>query len=123
MDRFAAVSLILYARDSSGRGGRKILSSSSGVARRMAVSAPVPLRVDHKTLLKCRGRKRIKASEQINDGAGTPAAGATEATQVDDVLIASINAGLLDIDYIEHRLLKTHLAAASAHFTTTIMTT
>ncbi|GBP98408.1 hypothetical protein EVAR_65297_1 [Eumeta japonica] len=59
----------------------------------------------------------MKVSEHINDGASTPAAGATEATQVDDVINRfSINAGLLDIDYIEHRLLKTHLAAASATF-------
>ncbi|GBP64061.1 hypothetical protein EVAR_44144_1 [Eumeta japonica] len=43
-----------------------------------------------KTLHDCRGRKRMKASEQINDGASTPAVGATEAMQVDDV-IASIS--------------------------------
>ncbi|GBP18888.1 hypothetical protein EVAR_20420_1 [Eumeta japonica] len=32
-------------------------------------------------LYDCRGRKRRKASEQINDGAGTPAAGMTQSVQ------------------------------------------
>ncbi|GBP70677.1 hypothetical protein EVAR_88852_1 [Eumeta japonica] len=41
----------------------------------------------------------MKAAEQVNGSTSTPAAGVTEAVQVDDV--------------IEHRLLKTHLAVAN----------
>ncbi|GBP76731.1 Amphiphysin [Eumeta japonica] len=52
--------------------------------------------------------------KKINDGASTPAAGATRTMQVDGA-IASISAlDCIDIGYVEHRLLKTHLAAASA---------
>ncbi|GBP42300.1 hypothetical protein EVAR_16396_1 [Eumeta japonica] len=43
----------------------------------------------HKTIHDCRGRKIMKAFEQMNDGARTPAAAATEAMQVDGA-IASI---------------------------------
>ncbi|GBP48346.1 hypothetical protein EVAR_96383_1 [Eumeta japonica] len=38
----------------------------------------------HKTVHDCRGRKRLKAPEQINDGADTTTAEAIEAMQVDD---------------------------------------
>ncbi|GBP21434.1 hypothetical protein EVAR_12035_1 [Eumeta japonica] len=41
--------------------------------------------IDLKKLLP-KGRKRMKVSEQINDGASTPAAEPTEAMQVDDVI-------------------------------------
>ncbi|GBP16810.1 hypothetical protein EVAR_13196_1 [Eumeta japonica] len=39
----------------------------------------------HKTLHYCRGRERMKASEEINDGANTLAAGQTEAMRMDDI--------------------------------------
>ncbi|GBP37208.1 hypothetical protein EVAR_31139_1 [Eumeta japonica] len=35
----------------------------------------------HKTLHDCWGRKRMKMTQQINDGASTPVAGATEASE------------------------------------------
>ncbi|GBP96162.1 hypothetical protein EVAR_70074_1 [Eumeta japonica] len=47
-------------------------------------------RVNNKTLPDWRERKRMKASEQINDGTSTPAAEATEAMQVDDVIASTL---------------------------------
>ncbi|GBP43209.1 hypothetical protein EVAR_39265_1 [Eumeta japonica] len=48
----------------------------------------------------CRGRKRLKGSEQINDGTSTPAAGATEAMQVDDVIASILTLDCIDIDHV-----------------------
>jgi hypothetical protein len=44
----------------------------------------------YNTVRRCRERKTMKASERINDGAGTSDAGAAEPMQVDDV-IASVS--------------------------------
>ncbi|GBP72936.1 hypothetical protein EVAR_41152_1 [Eumeta japonica] len=45
-------------------------------------------------------------SEQINDGASTPAAGAAEAMQVDDVIASTSTLGCIDIDYISQPLYR-----------------
>ncbi|GBP58925.1 hypothetical protein EVAR_46987_1 [Eumeta japonica] len=67
----------------------------------------------HKTLHDCRGRKRKKASKQINDGACIPAAGATEAMQVDDLITSILTLDCIDIDYVRTSIIKTHLAASN----------
>ncbi|GBP32578.1 hypothetical protein EVAR_23990_1 [Eumeta japonica] len=54
----------------------------------------------HKTQHDCRGRKRMKVSEQINDGTSTPAAGATQAVQVDDLIASISTLDYIDIDYV-----------------------
>ncbi|GBP47712.1 hypothetical protein EVAR_14243_1 [Eumeta japonica] len=65
----------------------------------------------------------MKVSEQINDGASTPAAGATESMQVGDVIASISTLGCMDFDYVQTPIIKTHLAAASARFTTMFITT
>ncbi|GBP76236.1 hypothetical protein EVAR_61906_1 [Eumeta japonica] len=56
----------------------------------------------------CRELKRITASEQVNDGASTPAAAAaaTEAVQVDYVIASISTLDCLDIDYVRTRIIK-----------------
>ncbi|GBP75442.1 hypothetical protein EVAR_53254_1 [Eumeta japonica] len=70
-----------------------------------------------------RGRKRMKASEHINDGASTATARATEAMQVHDVVASISTLDCIDIDYARTPFIKIQLAAASARFTTVFMTT
>ncbi|GBP76754.1 hypothetical protein EVAR_58478_1 [Eumeta japonica] len=65
----------------------------------------------------------MKASEQIDEGASTPAPRATEAVQVDDVVASTSTLDCTDVDYVRISILKTHLAAASARCTTTFTTT
>lgn len=56
----------------------------------------------HKTpydrVKRCRERKKMKASERINDGASTSAAGAAEPMQVHDVIASVSTPGCIDID-------------------------
>ncbi|GBP30910.1 hypothetical protein EVAR_28550_1 [Eumeta japonica] len=52
----------------------------------------------HKTLHDCRRRKRMKASEQINDGVSILAAEATEAMQVDNLIAFISMLDCMDID-------------------------
>lgn len=70
---------------------------------------------------RCRERKRMKASERINDGASTSAAGAPEPMQVDDVIASISTPDCIDIDCVRSPIMKTHWAAASARFTTTFV--
>ncbi|GBP79917.1 hypothetical protein EVAR_75289_1 [Eumeta japonica] len=61
-------------RDETGR--RRAPGDAERRGRRAALAIVLDLSKDtHKTLHDCRGRKRVKASEVINDGASTPAAG------------------------------------------------
>ncbi|GBP05128.1 hypothetical protein EVAR_3447_1 [Eumeta japonica] len=55
----------------------------------------------------------MKASEQINDGASTPVAGATDAMQADDIIASTSTLNCAVSIKCEHRLLKSHLAVAS----------
>ncbi|GBP60284.1 hypothetical protein EVAR_91566_1 [Eumeta japonica] len=52
----------------------------------------------HITLHGCRGRKRMKAAEQINDGASTSAAGVSEAIRADDVITSISTLDSTDIN-------------------------
>ncbi|GBP14323.1 PiggyBac transposable element-derived protein 4 [Eumeta japonica] len=52
------------------------------------------------------GRKRTKASEQINNGASTPEAGASEAMQVNDVIVSKSILDCIDIDYVRTPIIK-----------------
>jgi hypothetical protein len=56
----------------------------------------------HKTpydkVKRCRERKKMKASERINDGASTSAAGVAEPMQVHDVIGSVSTPGCIDID-------------------------
>ncbi|GBP37764.1 hypothetical protein EVAR_29966_1 [Eumeta japonica] len=63
-------------------------------------------RYTHKTLHECRGRKRMKTSEQINDGASTRAVEATEAMQVDNVIASISTMDCIDIDYVRTPIIK-----------------
>ncbi|GFV81741.1 helitron_like_N domain-containing protein [Trichonephila clavipes] len=64
--------------------------------------------------MQCQERKRINATEWINDGASTSAVGAVE--------IASIlTPGSVSIDCVRWSFMKTHWAATSARFTTTFV--
>jgi hypothetical protein len=60
----------------------------------------------HKTpydrVKRCRERKKMKASERVNDGASTSAAGAAEPMQVDDV-IASVSTKYYPLTYTYSR--------------------
>ncbi|GBP39382.1 hypothetical protein EVAR_95833_1 [Eumeta japonica] len=60
----------------------------------------------HKTLHYCRESKRMKASEQIDDGASTPAAGVTEAMQVDDIIVSISTLDCIDIDCVRRSIIK-----------------
>ncbi|GBP60926.1 hypothetical protein EVAR_51489_1 [Eumeta japonica] len=74
-------------------------ADGGGVARRRVENT-------HKRLHEIRGRKRMKVSEQINDGASTPAAGAAEAMQVDDVIASTSTLDCRDIDYVRTPIIK-----------------
>jgi hypothetical protein len=63
----------------------------------------------------------MKASEWINDGASTSAAGAAEPMQVHDVIASVSTPGCIDIGCVRSPIMKTHWAAASARFTTTFV--
>ncbi|GBP33708.1 hypothetical protein EVAR_17034_1 [Eumeta japonica] len=52
------------------------------------------------TLHDCRGRKRMKASEQSDDGASAPAGGATETMQVDDVIATVSILDCINVDLV-----------------------
>ncbi|GBP71818.1 hypothetical protein EVAR_88673_1 [Eumeta japonica] len=64
------------------------------------------LRDTHKTLHDCRGCKRMKAFEEMNDGASTLAAGATEVMQVDDVITSKSSLDCIDIEYVGTLIIK-----------------
>ncbi|GBP16455.1 hypothetical protein EVAR_10031_1 [Eumeta japonica] len=76
------------------RRGKSRYSELKNVSQEQSTDA-------HKILHDCRGRKRVKACEQINDGASTPAAGATETMQVDGVIAYISALNCIDIDMCE----------------------
>ncbi|GBP29699.1 hypothetical protein EVAR_13622_1 [Eumeta japonica] len=57
----------------------------------------------------------MKASEQINDGTSTPAAGATEATQVEDVTASISKRDCIDIDYAQTTIIKDTFSSSYCH--------
>lgn len=73
------------------------------------------------TVRRCRERKTMRASERINDCAGTSDAGAAGPMQVDDVIACVSTPGCIDIGCVRSPIMTTHSAAASARFTTTFV--
>ncbi|GFV57864.1 transposable element Tcb2 transposase [Trichonephila clavipes] len=61
----------------------------------------------------------MNATEQINDAASTIASGTVEILQVDDEIASILPSDYVGINCVRSSFMKTHWAAASAHFTTT----
>ncbi|GFX38008.1 uncharacterized protein TNCV_3836071 [Trichonephila clavipes] len=70
----------------------------------------------------CRERKGMNAAKLINDGASTSAAGSAEIMQVDDEIDSTLTPVCAGINCVRSSFTKTHWAAASARFTTTLST-
>ncbi|GBP15471.1 hypothetical protein EVAR_9256_1 [Eumeta japonica] len=60
----------------------------------------------HKALRDCRGCKIMKVSKHTTDGASTPAAGTTEAMQVDEVIASITTLECIDIEYVRIPIIK-----------------
>ncbi|GBP64458.1 hypothetical protein EVAR_46222_1 [Eumeta japonica] len=65
----------------------------------------------------------MKASEQINDDAITPAAEATEVMQVDDVIASTSTLDCIDIDYVRTPIIKDIVISNYSRFTTKFIIT
>ncbi|GBP14891.1 hypothetical protein EVAR_75470_1 [Eumeta japonica] len=87
-----------YLRD-SGSSGSAVLCSRKDVRRQGEKHLLVPDTESYD----CHGRKRIKASEQINDGARIPA---TEATEAKHVILSISTLDCIDIDYLRTPIIK-----------------
>ncbi|GBP07399.1 hypothetical protein EVAR_4772_1 [Eumeta japonica] len=70
-------------------------AASAGRALSVTRNPGRPAELMDKDCLKC---KIMKVSEQINDGASTPAAVATEAVQADDVIASISTLDCIDVD-------------------------
>ncbi|GBP47118.1 hypothetical protein EVAR_96075_1 [Eumeta japonica] len=68
----------------------------------------------YKTPHNCWGRKRMKAAEQINDGANTPATGVTEAMQMDHVIASISRLDCVDIDSVRIPIIKNTFSSSSS---------
>ncbi|GFV25455.1 uncharacterized protein TNCV_1147251 [Trichonephila clavipes] len=73
-------------------------------------------------VMQCRERKRMNATERINDGASTSAAGAVEIMQTDDEIASIIDTGLCRHQLRTMVIYEDILGnTASARFTTTFV--
>ncbi|GFY26279.1 uncharacterized protein TNCV_24771 [Trichonephila clavipes] len=71
--------------------------------------------------MQCRERKSMNATERINNGASTSAAGAVEIMKVDDEIASILTPDCVGIDCVRWSFMKTHWVAASVRLTTTIV--